>query len=148
MALGRPSLSMPFRVAFMQLERLQSSKRGHFDRPDDKTVAQALGSTVPRVQEIHRSLRSTNRRLFDWLVPAAYVLAGPEPALAVLAKDDMLLEGAEISAFLVSSGGRSTVRFHPWKPSGGSYVRNIRGPKGARDNLIDPLSVTKPALFL
>ena len=109
MALGRPSLALPFRVAFLELERLQSSLPGRLDRPDDRSVAQALNSTLPRVQEIYRSLRSTNRRLFDSLIPAAHVLVGPEAAHAVLAKDDLLLEDVEISAILLMHGADAAV---------------------------------------
>lgn len=104
MALGRPSLAMPFRVAFLEIDRVQPARQGSLERPSDETVALALGHPLVRVQEIYRSLRSTNRRLFDWLVPAVHVLLGEGAALAMLAKEDALLEDAEIAAILVRNG--------------------------------------------
>ena len=109
MALGRPSLAMPFRVAFLEIDRVQPAREGSLERPSDQSVALALGHPLVRVKEIYRSLRSTSRRLFDWLVPAAHVLLGAAAALAMLAKEDVLLEDTEIAAILVRNGAEMQV---------------------------------------
>jgi len=112
MALGRSSLAMPFRVAFLEIDRAQPERQASLERPSDETIALALGHPLVRVQEIYRSLRSTNRSLFDLLVPAAHVLLGEGAALAMLAKEDALLEDAEIAAILVRNGAETQAAQH------------------------------------
>jgi len=103
---------MPFRVAFLEIDRAQPERQASLERPSDETIALALGHPLVRVQEIYRSLRSTNRSLFDLLVPAAHVLLGEGAALAMLAKEDALLEDAEIAAILVRNGAETQAAQH------------------------------------
>ncbi|OAB13032.1 hypothetical protein AQ779_23520 [Burkholderia pseudomallei] len=103
-ALGRPSLAMAFRVAFLEIERRQPPQPGQLVRPSDQSVALAIGHPLVRIQEIYRSLRSTSRHLTDWLVPAAHALFGEAAAFAVHERADIALDDAEIVAALVRNG--------------------------------------------
>ena len=107
--LGRPSLALPFRVTFLELERRMVGRGGRLDRPSDTDVALALGHPVARVREVLRSLRSSNRSLFDLLVPAVHAVIGPEAAAALRAKEETVLEDGEIEALLVRAGADAPV---------------------------------------
>lgn len=108
-ALGRLSLGMPFRVAFLEIDRIQRGGPGTLERPRDEEVALALGHPLVRVQEIYRSLRSTGKRLLDWLVPAAHALFGEKAANALLDREDLLLEDEEVVGVLVGAGAPSDI---------------------------------------
>lgn len=103
LALGRPSLAMPFRVAFLEIASAQKAFEG-LVRPSDETIAEALGHPLARVQEIYRSLRSTTQRLFESLVPAARAMLGPDASAALLAREHLLVEDAQILALLLAQG--------------------------------------------
>jgi hypothetical protein len=108
-ALGRPSLGMPFRVAFLEIDRIQRGRPGTIEKPGDEDVALALGHPLIRVQEIYRSLRSTGRRLYDWLAPAAQAIFGDVAANALLDREYLLLEDEEVVSLLAAHGATPDV---------------------------------------
>lgn len=103
-ALGRPSLSLPFRVTFLELERRMAGRGTGLERPSDSDIALALGHPVGRIQEIQRSLRLSNRSLFELLVPAVHAALGPGAAEALRRKEDTAMEDGEIETLLVKAG--------------------------------------------
>jgi hypothetical protein len=108
LALQRPSLAMPFRVAFLEMANAQARYEG-LQRPSDETIALALGHPLARVQEIYRSLRSTTQRLFESLVPTVQVLLGEAAARAVLDSENTLVEDAQIIDLLRGHGADGTL---------------------------------------
>ena len=107
LALRRPSLEFPLRVAFLEMARVQTDSI--LRKPSDDEVARALGQPLIRVQEIYRALRSTSQRLFETLAPVAWVLLGPEVAEALRAQQDRLLEDQQVFSVLTSNGGDQTL---------------------------------------
>lgn len=103
-ALGRPSLSLPFRVTFLELERRMAGRGTRLERPSDNDIALALGHPVGRIREVQRSLRSSNRSLFEILVPAVHVTLGHDAAEALRRKEDTAMEDGEIETLLVKAG--------------------------------------------
>ncbi len=103
-ALGRPSLSLPFRVTFLELERRMVGRSTGLERPSDSEIAIALGHSVGRIREVQRSLRSSNRSLFEFLVPAVHATLGPGVGEALRRKEDTALEDGEIETLLLKAG--------------------------------------------
>ena len=109
-ALRKPSLELPFRLTFLELERSIGGAEGPFARPTDEQIAQALGHPASRVREVKRSLRTSNRSLFELLIPLVYVLGGATAARRLREREDRLVDDHDIETLLVMEGlDRQTV---------------------------------------
>ncbi|MFN3522368.1 MAG: hypothetical protein ACK4YQ_08970 [Phenylobacterium sp.] len=104
LAIGRPGLSLQFRVAFLALSNALAPLHAPFERPDDALVARALAQPVSRVRELYRSLRSTTGRLLDGLIPAVQLRFGTAAAEALLTRRAEFTDEADIAAALVTRG--------------------------------------------
>lgn len=101
-AIGRTNLQVGFRAAVLALAEGRSSEV--MEAPDEEQIAQALMIAVERVRELQRSLRSSNRRLIEWLAPIVHALYGATAAAALLARSETLFEDSDILKTLTGSG--------------------------------------------
>jgi len=102
LAIGRSHLKVNFRAAILAL-----AEGRHADplaAPEDQDVASAMMISVERVQELQRSLRSTNRRLIEWLAPIIHALYGPQVADVLIARSDVLFEDHDVLRTLTVAG--------------------------------------------
>lgn len=100
-AIGRSHLKVNFRAAILALAEGRYSDP--LEAPADQDIANAMLIPVERVQELQRSLRSTNRRLIEWLVPIVHALYGPRVSDTLIARSDVLFEDNDILQILTGS---------------------------------------------
>lgn len=106
LAIGRAYLKVGFRAAVLALAEGRHSDP--LEAPANVAVAHALMLPVERVQELQRSLRSTNRRLIEWLAPIIHALHGAEAATDLISRSDLLFEDHDILQTLTGSGVSQT----------------------------------------
>lgn len=102
LAIGRSHLKVNFRAAILALA--EGRHADPIEPPEDQDVADAMMISVERVRELQRSLRSTNRRLIEWLVPIVHSLYGSDAAHALIVRSDVLFEDHDILRTLASAG--------------------------------------------
>jgi hypothetical protein len=103
-AVDRAWLQTDMRMVFQAIAAAQPQFVGQLDRPSDETIARALGQPVHRVREVLRSLRSTSRRLIEFLTPAVHVRWGATAALNLLDRENSLLDDSDVIKTLAADG--------------------------------------------
>lgn len=103
-ALGKPSLDLAFRLTFLQLDTRLADGTAALARPTDDQIAEALGHPTSRIREVKRSLRSSNRSLFELLIPMVRVLAGGDAATRLREREHALVEDHDIETLLAGAG--------------------------------------------
>ncbi|MGR9161916.1 ATP-binding protein [Rhizobium leguminosarum] len=103
-AVDRAWLQTDMRMVFQAIAAAQPQFVGQLDRPSDETIARALGQPVHRVREVLRSLRSTSRRLIEFLTPAVHVRWGATAARNLLNREDSLLDDSDVIKTLAADG--------------------------------------------
>jgi hypothetical protein len=101
-AIRRADLQHAFRATLLDLA--QHSDQGSLEAPANEAIAVALGQPIERIREIQRSLRSTSKRLFDWLIPVIYTRFGPDAAGVLCDRAEDLIDDAEIIRLLARAG--------------------------------------------
>ncbi len=92
LAIGRSHLKVNFRAAILALA--EGRHADPLEPPQDQDVADAIMISVERVRELQRSLRSTNRRLIEWLAPIVHTLHGADAAHALIVRSERLVRGS------------------------------------------------------
>lgn len=103
-AVGRAWLHTDMRMVFQAIAAIHPQLGGQLVRPTDDVIARAIGQPVHRVREVLRSLRSTTRRLLDFLVPAAFVKWGSHVAHRLLDGERKFIEDQDILTALSKAG--------------------------------------------
>ncbi|MET2830887.1 ATP-binding protein [Mesorhizobium shangrilense] len=103
-AVDRAWLHTDMRMVFQAIAAMHPQIGGGLEQPNDEVIARAIGQPIHRVREVLRSLRSTSRRLFDFLVPAAVVRWGSEVAYLLLDGESKFLEDQDIVTALSATG--------------------------------------------
>ncbi len=103
-AVDRAWLHTDMRMVFQAIAAMHPSLSGGLERPTDEVISRAIGQPIHRVREVLRSLRSTSRRLFEFLVPAAFVNWGSEVAHLLLDGESKFLDDQDIVAALSTAG--------------------------------------------
>ncbi|MBB4326556.1 sacsin N-terminal ATP-binding-like domain-containing protein [Rhizobium leguminosarum] len=99
-AIRRPPLAAAFQAVIYAISNLGLDPSGVVGPPDDDILARAFGQPEERITELRRSLRNSNRRLLDWLLPGLQARFGDAASARILDREHVIVDDEDIVAAL------------------------------------------------